>query len=78
MNEKLYQFLLKLPKETLLQKMIEALDIMQGYNGQSVTQAVASACNLEMKENSEGRTVFRIKKGDLKRVKEEGSLVTTF
>jgi len=43
MNEQLYDRLLELPKQALLNVMLEALDEMQSYNGQSKTSAIMKA-----------------------------------
>jgi len=53
MNEKLYDILLSLPKQALLNVMIEALEEMQSYNGQSTTSAVMRAIGGE--ESEDGR-----------------------
>lgn len=54
MNEKLYDMLLSLPKQSLLNVMLAAIDEMEGYNGQSKTSAIMRAVGAE--EAEDGRS----------------------
>lgn len=51
MNEKLYNMLLSLPKQSLLNVMLAALDEMEGYNGQSKTSAIMRVVGAEKSED---------------------------
>lgn len=51
MNEKLYNFLLDLPKENLVHLMWAALDEMQSYNGKSRTKCILMAMGAEERDN---------------------------
>lgn len=53
LDPRLHNFLLRLPKDILFEVMYEALEDMQGYNGQSPTEVIAKACGAE--EITEGR-----------------------
>lgn len=61
-SEKLYAWLLNQPKEKLLDGLLEAIDVMQQYNGRSMTYCIATAFNF--KEIEEGRWQYPIKKGE--------------
>lgn len=50
MTDKLFIYLMKLKKEDLLHVMWASLDIMEGYNGQTKTQAIMSAIGAETVE----------------------------
>ena len=47
MHDKLYNFLLKLPKKNLVHLMSESLDLMQQYNGRTKTNCIAEALGCE-------------------------------
>lgn len=53
MDEKLYQLLLKLPKENIVNLMWEALDEMQSYNGRSRQTCIMLA--MDATEVGEGK-----------------------
>lgn len=53
MNDKLYNMLLSLPKQLLLNVMLAALDEMRRYNGQSNTSAIMRA--IDAKKSEDGR-----------------------
>jgi len=52
MDDKLYDFLLKLPRANLIHLMWSALDEMQHYNGQSRIRAIART--LDARESQSG------------------------
>ena len=52
-SDKLYEYILKLPKKNLLNLMLSAIDEMQSYNGRSVTGCIALA--MDAKEKDEGK-----------------------
>ena len=52
LNEKLYDFLLKLPRKNLIHIMDDALDIMQQYNGRSNFYCICRA--MGWKERNDG------------------------
>lgn len=54
MNEELYDMLISLPKQSMLNVMLAALDEMEGYNGQSKTSAIMRAVGAE--ESEDGRS----------------------
>ena len=61
MHDKLYNFLLKLPKKNLVHLMSESLGLMQQYNGRTKTYCIAEA--LGCKQNSDGSwTMITLKK----------------
>lgn len=68
MNEKLYDFLMELPKRNLINLMWEALDHMQAYNGRSRTACICMAMDCEEIEKDNGRVTF--KPPSIKQVKE--------
>jgi len=43
LNEKLFNFLMKLPKRNLINLMSYSLDLMQHYNGRTKTYCIATA-----------------------------------
>lgn len=47
MNEEIYQLLLKLPKQNIINVMWEALDHMQAYNGRSRMYCILEAIGYE-------------------------------
>jgi hypothetical protein len=47
LNEKLNDYIEKLPKRAVINLMLTALDEMQGYNGQSQTSAICHALGAE-------------------------------
>ena len=63
-SDSLYERLSKLHKRALLNVMLTALDEMQGYNGQSMTNAIMRAINA--KEVEEGKwfvpTIYQLNK----------------
>ena len=40
MNEKLYEFIMKLPKKNIINLMFIALEEIQGYNGQTMKECI--------------------------------------
>jgi len=60
MDDKLYDFLLKLPRANLIHLMWSALDEMQHYNGQPRTAAIVKA--LDAKELKGGWKLPTLKK----------------
>lgn len=60
MDDKLYDFLLKLPRANLIHLMWSTLDEMQYYNGQSRTAAIVRA--LDAKESKDGWKLPTLKK----------------
>jgi len=50
MNENLRKLLMRLPKENLINLMMCSLDVMQGYNGHSRTEAILMALGAEQKD----------------------------
>lgn len=67
MDDKLYELLLKLPKENLINLMCMALDEMKCYNGRTVTYCICNALGCEeMEEN--GRMCWKIP--EMKTIKE--------
>lgn len=70
MSEKLYDFIMKLPKENIVNLMFMSLDEMQGYNWQSINECILkSLCikggKISLKEVKE-LTKYGYKKGELK------------
>jgi len=53
MNDLLFAYLMKFKKRELIQVMWGSLDVMEGYNGQSKTQAIMSAIGAESVEKDE-------------------------
>lgn len=53
MNDRLYETLMKLPRHNLICLMEEALDIMQGYNGQTRMECIIAAIGGRTEENPE-------------------------
>jgi hypothetical protein len=47
MDEKLYNFIMKLPKENIVNLMFMSLDEMQGYNGQSINECIFRSLGAE-------------------------------
>ena len=64
MDEKLYQRIKQLPKENIINLMWGALDIMQGYNGRSRTQCIATALGGEV--SGDGSTISLVTLKDAK------------
>lgn len=64
MSETLHELLMKLPKETLIGVMMNSLDIMQSWNGQSRTNAIM--CAIGADETDDGKwkvpSIEKIKK----------------
>lgn len=67
MDDKLYEILLKLPKENLINLMYNALDEMQSYNGRSINHCICTAMGCEQQEK-DGRTYWKVPK--MKTIKE--------
>jgi hypothetical protein len=67
MHDKLYDTLMKLPRHNLICLLDEALDIMQGYNGQSKTECIIHAIGGKIVEGDNGSIRFSIPK--LKEIK---------
>ena len=58
-NDK-YDVLLKLPKKNLLKVMIDALDIMQGFNGYSKSWCIGEAMGLERYTDENGNSLHKM------------------
>ncbi len=54
MDEKLYALLLKLPRETMIHLIWEALSLMQQYNGRSITYCIVMAMGAKEDPKKEG------------------------
>jgi hypothetical protein len=61
-SDTLYENLLTMEKQKLLELMLEALDCMQAYNGQSVTSAILTSTGAEFVEDDDGRTFWHLPK----------------
>ena len=48
MHDKLYDFLLKLPRKNLVHLMSESLDLMQQYNGRTKTYCISEALGCKL------------------------------
>ena len=53
-SDRLYERLLRMKKEALLETMLEALDTMQAYNGRSITTCIMMALGAESHEDDDG------------------------
>jgi hypothetical protein len=51
MDDKLYEILLKIPRKNLIHIMVEALDLMEQFNGRTKTYCICEAMGLEEKED---------------------------
>ena len=71
MDDRLYDFLTKLPKKNLINLMLMALDEMQAWNGRTITQAI---CKVFGTCNDEGKC-FMPKLTDAKKKTDEISLI---
>lgn len=40
MNDKLYEIIMKLPKQNIINLMLNSLDLMQGYNGRKISECI--------------------------------------
>jgi len=59
MEKALYDALLRLPQENIINLMWMALDEMQAYNGRSQTQCICLAIGAETRETG-GRVFYKI------------------
>jgi len=60
MSDKLYEYLMKLPRKNLIALLYEALDSMQAYNGRSRTQCICMALGFkEEKVKNDGNLRWR-------------------
>ena len=76
MNDKLYETLRKLPRHNLICLMDEALDIMQGYNGQTRTECIIRAIGGKIVEGDNGSIKVSIPK--LKEIKKNTETLVHF
>jgi len=56
-HDKLYNFLLKLPRKNLVHLMSESLDLMQQYNGRTKTFCIAQSLGCKLTKNGWWSTV---------------------
>jgi len=69
MDDKVYELLEKLPRRHLIHLMWNALDIMQGYNGQTRQGCILEAMGSEKMHNERGGFSYRLPK-TFKQIKE--------
>jgi len=61
--DNLYDYLLKLPKEEIIQIMADAIDLMQAYNGRTMTYCIMSSIEgAEVIEDDDGNVSYRLPK----------------
>lgn len=58
MDEKLYDYLLKLPRANLVHTMIEALDLMQQHNGRTRSFCILTAIGAKHKTHAGGNWIL--------------------
>lgn len=59
MHDQLYELLLKLPKENIINLMYSALDEMQMYNGRTITQCICTSLGCE-EEEKDGKSYWKL------------------
>ena len=69
MDDRIYELLEKLPRKNLIHLMWEALDIMQGNNGNTRQGCILDAMGSEIMDNDRGTFSYRLPK-TLKLIKE--------
>jgi len=62
MDDQVYELLEKLPRRNLIHLMWEALDNMQGYNGQTRQGCILEAMGAEKMDNERGTFSYRLPK----------------
>ncbi len=61
-SDNLYEHLMTLEKDVLIDIMAEALDFMQGYNGRTKTYCIMEAMGAEIIENDDGSITYKFGK----------------
>ena len=61
-SDTLYDYLMKMDKQDLLNTMLNAVDIMQAWNGKSVTASIMIALGADEIEDDNGNLRWVLKK----------------